>query len=210
MATLDKENMSPDEWQFIRAYCLSVQRYYDLLHLARALMHPDWLAVKCPTRASKLATQLFDMQQDFCKQIEALDRGVKPKKRKKDSGASAEQVAEVFTLSFFKIVDPATQKVFLTDKGVPKHDGWSSGHPTDWQHTIRSLQEIYAQKAANNQGPGGLLLQALLKIFAALPGNTWSDIDDDEDDDRDDTYGFGYFDDDEDDEDDNDPLSFFM
>lgn len=204
----DKKNMSPDEWQFIRAYCGSVQQYYDLLYFARALMHPDWLAIKCPVRASELATQLFEQQQEFCKKIASLDTREKSKDEKKDKGASASQVAEVFTLSFFKIVDPNTKQVFLTDKGVPQHDGWSSGHPTDWQTTIKSLQEIYAQNAAKNEGPGGLLLQALLKIFAALP-DSWSEVDEEEEYREDEEYGFGYFDDEEDGEDD-DPMSFLM
>jgi hypothetical protein len=198
----DKESMSPDEWQFIRSYCASVQRHYELIQLVRVLMNPDWLGVKCPIIASRLANSLCDLQQDFNAKIEQL--GQKKKNAKPDKGVKPEQIAEVFTLSFFKIVDPLTKKVFLTDKGVPKHDGWSSGHPTDWQYTVKSLQEIYEQKVSQNDAPGGLLLQALLKIFSALPSKNWIE------DSGEGEYEEEDYDDDDEDDYDDDPMSFFM
>jgi hypothetical protein len=199
----DKESMSPDEWQFIRSYCASVQRHYELIQLVRVLMNPDWLGVKCPIIASRLANSLCDLQQDFNTKIEQL--GQKKKNVKPDKGVKPEQIAEVFTLSFFKIVDPLTKKVFLTDKGVPKHDGWSSGHPTDWQYTVKSLQEIYEQKVSQNDAPGGLLLQALLKIFSALPSKNWIEDSGEE------AYEEEEYEEyDEDDDYDDDPMSFFM
>jgi hypothetical protein len=199
----DKESMSPDEWQFIRSYCSSVQRHYELLQLVRVLMNPDWLGVKCPITASRLANSLGELQQDFCAKIENL--GHKKRTDKQDKGVKPEQIAEIFTLSFFKIVDPLTKQVFLTDKGVPKHDGWSSGHPTDWQYTVKSLQEIYEQKVEQNDAPGGLLLQALLKIFSALPSKSWiEDYGEDED------YQEEYEEYDDEDDYDDDPMSFFM
>ena len=197
-----KESMSPDEWQFIRSYCASVQRHYELLQLVRVLMNPDWLGVKCPITASRLANSLANLQQDFNAKIEHL--GQKKKKIKPDKGVQPEQIAEVFTLSFFKIVDPLTKQVFLTDKGVPTHDGWSSGHPTDWQYTVKSLQEIYEQKVSQNDAPGGLLLQALLKIFSALPSKAWIE------DSGEGEYEEEEYDEDEDDGYDDDPMSFFM
>lgn len=199
----NKESMSPDEWQFIRAYCASVQRHYELLQQVRVLMNPDWLGVKCPITASRLANNLAGLQQDFCAKIE--DLGQKKKNVKPDKGVKPEQIAEIFTLSFFKIVDPLTKKVFLTDKGVPTHDGWSSGHPTDWQYTVKSLQEIYEQKVAQNDAPAGLLLQALLKIFSAIPSKNWIEDSGEE------AYEEEEYDEyDEDDDFDDDPMSFFM
>jgi hypothetical protein len=163
-----KENMSPDEWQFIKAYCASVQKNYEMIQSIRALMNPDWLNVKCPVAATKMAKKLCAMQKKYCNKIEKLGQIKKNKAKKPQDGVSAEDVAEVFTISFFKIVDPATKKVFLTDKGVPAHDGWSSGHPADWQYAVKSLQEIHKQELSDS-AESSLLLQALLKIFALMP-----------------------------------------
>lgn len=208
----NKEQMSPDEWQFIRAYCYAVQRHYDLLQIIRVLMHPDWLGVKCPTTATRIAKELHNMQADCDSRLEEIGakHAIKPFEKFKPKKAKAENVAEVFTLSFFKIVDPHLKQAFLANSSAPKHDGWSSGHPTDWQQTLKSLNEIYKQKVEQHEGPIGPFLQSLLKLFAALPNNSWVD-DDAEDEVQTDYSGYELddYEDDESDQDD-DPMSFFM
>jgi hypothetical protein len=107
-------------------------------------------------------------------------------------------------ISFFKLVDGETKKVLITDKGLPTHDGWSSGHPADWQNTIKALQEIHAVSNPSPDVPIGLLLQALLKLFAHMPKNktgSWEKIEEEE---------YEEWDDDEDDDYNDDPMSFFM
>lgn len=200
----NKELLSADERKFISTYCVSVQRNYDMLTIARALMHPDQLAVKCPVVASRLAKQLNDLQQEQCAKLEAL----RPTKRKKWADfPTHEDIAEIFTISFFKLVNGTTKKVFVTDKNLPTHDGWSSGHPAEWQQTIKSLQELHTigQPLANT--PISLFLSALLKLFAApTKNNKLSDWGKSYD------AKFEFVDDwDEDeDEDNDDPMSFFM
>lgn len=209
----DKDQMSPDEWQFIRAYCYSVQKHYDRLQTIRVLMNPDWLAVRCPTTATRMAQQLHTMQEDCDSRLEeigakhAIKQFEKFKQKKK---TKPEQVAEVFTLSFFKIVDPHLKKAFLADKTMPTHDGWSSGHPSDWQQTLKALSEIYKQKAEKTDGPIGPFLQSLLKLFAALPSKSW--VEDENAVEEDDEYLDEYDDDDDfgPDNEDDDPMSFFM
>jgi hypothetical protein len=141
-------------------------------------------------------------KQDYKITREELKKFEKFKQKK----VKAEQVAEIFTLSFFKIVDPHLKNAFLSDKNMPTHDGWSSGHPTDWQQTLKTLSEIYKQKAEQHDGPVGPFLQALLKLFAAMPSKSW--VDEDSEDEVEDDYDDDYDDDDSDDND--DPMSFFM
>lgn len=198
----NKAEMSPDEWQFIRAYCLTVQKHYDLITIVRALMRPDNLAVKCPIAASRLALKLHALQKEQCAKIEALA----PPKRKSYASEKVrdEDIADIFMISFFKLVDGETKKVLVTDKGLPTHDGWSSGHPADWQNTIKSLQELHAASSPSPDVPVGLLLQALLKLFAHMPKNktgNWEKIEEEE---------YEEWDEDEDDDYNDDPMSFFM
>ena len=198
----NKAEMSPDEWQFIRAYCMTVQKHYDLITIVRALMHPDNLAVKCPIAASRSALKLHALQKEQCAKIEALA----PSKRKSYAYEKVrdEDIADIFMISFFKLVDGETKKVLVTDKGLPNHDGWSSGHPADWQSTIKSLQEIHAVSSPSPDVPMSLFLQALLKLFAKMPNNKidiWEKSEKEE---------YEEYDEDEDDDYNDDPMSFFM
>jgi hypothetical protein len=199
----NKAQMSPDEWQFIRAYCMTIQKHYDVITIVRALMHPDKLAVKCSITASRLALKMHELQKEQCAKIEALA----PSKRKSYAAEKVrdEDIADIFMISFFKLVDGETKKVLVTDKGLPTHDGWSSGHPADWQNTIKALQEIHFATKPGPDVPVSLFLQALLKLFAKMPKNKtdgWEKSEEEE-----------YEEWDEDDEDDDyndDPMSFFM
>lgn len=207
----DKDKMSPDEWQFIRAYCYSVQKHYELMQTIRTLMNPDWLAVQCPTTATRLAKQLCSLQDDCDERLEELGakHAIKKFEKFKQKKVKAEQVAEIFTLSFFKIVDPNLKNAFLSDSNMPTHDGWSSGHPSDWQQTLKALSEIYKQKAEQHDGPVGPFLQALLKLFAAMPNKSW--VDEDSENAVENEYEDDYDpEEDEDYDDDDDPMSFFM
>jgi len=201
----NKDKMSPDEWQFIKAYCLTVKKYYDALTLIRALMHPDQLAVMCPVTASRLALKLYELQKEQCDKIEAL--GTNKRKKFAADKISDEDIADIFMISFFKLVDGETKKVLVTDKGLPSHDGWSSGHPADWQNTIKSLHEIHTANKLNKNVPTSLFLDALLKLFAGMPKNKSADWEKVESEEYVDWYD-EYEEDDEDDED--DPMSFFM
>jgi hypothetical protein len=198
MSIFDSTKMSDDEWRFIRLYCAIIRREYELIQIIRALMRPNSLGLKCATQAVRLAGQLHGLQQEQCAKIEALGAkdGAGPAASKATTEqATIQEVASIFTLSFFKLVDGETKKIFLTDKGLPDHDGWTSGHPNDWQQSVAALQALH--KAINTQ-PASLFMQAILKLFAASK-NAKSNLfsgqansahapdTDDEDDDEDDT-----------------------
>lgn len=164
----DSTKMSADEFGFIRLYCAAVKKDYDLLTTVRGLMRPDNLEIACAVEATRLAEELRNMQLSYCSELEACGTA-KASKKKEEDGASLDQIAEVFTQSFFKLVHSETKKVFITDKGLPDHDGWSSGHPNYWQQMLHSLKAIYAQKKHNESNENGLMISALLKLFSILP-----------------------------------------
>lgn len=168
MSVFDSTKMSADEFKFIKLYCTVVKKDYDMLTTMRGLMRQENLEVVCVVEATRLAEQLCEMQRSCCAELES--RGtVKPRKKQEEDGATLDQIAEVFTQSFFKLVHSETKKVFITDKGLPNHDGWSSGHPSHWQHMLHSLKAIYAQKLQNDAPANGLMVSALLKLFSILP-----------------------------------------
>lgn len=198
--TFDFAKMSPDEKQFIRTYCFALQRDYDMLQIIRGLMSPAGLHVVCAVMAAKHALQLRKMQQTFCKKIETV--GVKfrvGKAEPKDELATPEQIATIFTQSFFKLVDSDTKKALVTDKNLPDHDGWSSGHPFDWQQTLKSLQEIQTQQLKEKLPGHNAIINALLNLFDILPNKLskqkWEEEeqwDDDYYEDDDDDPGFDF------------------
>lgn len=200
----DKEKLSADEWQFIRLYCRSVQKHYDVIDTIQWISHPDNLAVVCPVAATRLAVKLEQLQKEQCGKLESLVA----KLRRVPPEPSLSDIADIFALSFFKLVDGNTKKVFITDKNLPTHDGWSSGHPADWQRALKSLQEIQQTIKTEPDAPASLFLAALLKLFSGnhtQKNTNWHKTDygqaaDYDDGDWEDEY----------DDDDNDPLSFFM
>jgi hypothetical protein len=200
MPVFDQARMSPDERQFIRTYCITLQREYDLLQIIRGLLDPDNFGVPCVITASKLAKKLYAEQLDFVARLYAVGEKSGNRPPTKKDITPPELVATIFTQSFFKLVDSETKQVFITDKALPPHDGWSSGHPIDWQHSVNSMHEIYKQKLQSKKLSENVLVNALLKLFSILPTNlppkVWADDDelyddeewaDDEDEDPDET-----------------------
>jgi len=186
MSGFDQTKMSPDERQFIRTYCIAIQRDYDLLQIIRGLLSSDGLSLTCAIRATELAKTIHGQQLFYCSKFAALGAkfvtSAKMAANKKDD-TPIELVANIFTQSFFKLVDSETKKVLITDKNLPSHDGWSSGHPADWQQMIKSMQEIHEQKLQTNQPSNSALVNALLKLFFMLPPvlpiKKWAEEEDD-------------------------------
>lgn len=159
----DYEKMSNDEKQFIRSYCLAVQRDYDMLKIIHGLMDTKQLGLLCPVKATECGREIFRMQKELCAKLEGKPLDAP------DALAAPEQIATIFTQSFFKLVDSETKSVFITDKGLPNHDGWSSGHPLNWQNMLKSLTEIHAQAASKKITDHSSLLNALINLFNVLP-----------------------------------------
>jgi hypothetical protein len=172
MSGFDQAKMSPDERQFIQTYCIAIQRDYDLLQIIRGLLAPDGLGLTCAIHATKLAKTLHGQQLFYCSKFAALGATFAPSAKAllaKKEVTPPELVAGIFTQSFFKLVDSETKQVLITDKNLPSHDGWSSGHPADWQQMIKAMQEIHDQKLQTNQLSNSALVNALLKLFSMLP-----------------------------------------
>lgn len=189
MPVFDQTKMSPDERQFIRTYCITVQREYDFLQIIRGLLDPDNFNVACVPLAARLAKQLYAEQLKFVDRLCEVGSKHTTIKTKKYV-TPPELVATIFTQSFFKLVDAETKQVFITDKALPAHDGWSSGHPIDWQHAVQSMNKIHEQKLQSKKLSDNVLINALLKLFSVLPTNLppkiWADDDEMYDDDDDD------------------------
>lgn len=166
MITFDSKKMSDDEWQFIKFYCSAVERDYDLMQIVRALLSPDF-RVKPFYTAVELGLQLHALQKDKIAELYKIgeEHGHKPA----PTDTPPELIAEVFTQSFFKIVDSETKSVLILDKNLQKHDGWSSGHPAAWQDAIYALQEIHTHKLQAKNTAESIFISALFKLFALLP-----------------------------------------
>ena len=126
--------MSHAELQFIRLYVTTLRREYYLLRSVIDLMHPTGLGIKSFTDAANMAVELEDMHKDFEAQISRVQKKDKIKKTNVPPGPTMDELADLFSLSFFKLVTvaetPETGKV-KTD------DGWFSGKPTEWKKTIQ-------------------------------------------------------------------------
>jgi hypothetical protein len=112
------------------------------------------------------------MQTEYCNKIEACGTVSKKLAEKYKDEVSHKQIAYVFTQSFFKLIDASTKNALLVDKNTPAHDGWSSGHPSQWQQVIKSLNDVYLQKQAEDAAnPQTTIITALINLFSILPKN---------------------------------------
>jgi len=126
--------MTPSEMQFIRLYVTTLRREYYLLRSVLDLMHPNGLGVKSFIDATKMALALEGMHQDFDSALSRVQKKDKIRKIKVATGPTMDELADMFSLSFFKLVTveegPETSKKIKTD------DGWFSGKPTEWKKTL--------------------------------------------------------------------------
>jgi hypothetical protein len=189
MTHFDSTKMSDDEYSFIRLYCLTVKADYSLIQTIKHITAPTNLGVTNIADAASLAVKLHVMEREFCATIEEL--GQPTKRPSKKDEVTAAQVAAVFTQSFFKLVDSATKKAIVSDAGALLHDGWSSGHPMQWQQVLKSLNAMHVQKKHEKFGSSGII-NTLLNLLSILPKeNAWQEYDDDdgwEDDDEEDSW----------------------
>lgn len=124
-------NMSPDELKFIRLYCFLLRRQYYEVKTVMALMNPANLSVQSPTCAAAAANQLARFGDDFDNAIEKVKEKHKIKEKRvlRDEVSFLNELADIFALSFFKVV------AVDADDGEPLtlvKDGWCSGEPSSW------------------------------------------------------------------------------
>jgi hypothetical protein len=153
------KNMSAEEYDFIRQYCLATKQQYRLMVRVSHLIDPDNLAISDIITATKIASQLSLLEDECCKKIESC--GVVNKKLSKayTEEVSFKQITNVIIQSFIKVSNKGV-------KSITKDVGWSSGHPTQWYLVLNSAREIY--KYCNNMKSQKNLtgiFGALLKLF---------------------------------------------
>jgi hypothetical protein len=154
---LDPRNMSTVEKQFIRVYVAAMHRDYDMLQSTFYLMAPTEPDVKSVVVAAKMARSLREMHAEFDSTLHELARKNKFREKPLPPVPNLDDLADLFTLSFFKII-----KTEGTGQ-IKKDDGWFSGAPSAWGKTIKS-----AFNANYNSLPKVLstYLQALKKLLA--------------------------------------------
>jgi hypothetical protein len=170
MQYFDSTKMSADEFNFIRLYCNTVKKDYALIEHVKTLTDPNNIGLTNIIDASLAAKKLHNLQSEYCAKIEACGV-VNPRLEKKYSDSvTYTQIAHVFTQSFFKLVDSKTKHALLVSKNTPEHDGWSSGHPSQWQQVITSLNDIYVKKNTGKLSTGySGLINTLIELFNILP-----------------------------------------
>jgi hypothetical protein len=169
----DPNNVSKTELEFIRVYVTAMRREYALLQNVLALMHPENFDVHCVVTATRIARELQVMHAEFDSSLHALSARHKFRCRSGPDGPTVDQLADLFTLSFFKVV---------TDTPVGKYDdGWFSGEPGAWKKMLMSLKPTNSK-----HGPKNMVayLKEAMKLFGQksdgfilwddTPANTWN------------------------------------
>lgn len=169
-------HMSTDEYKFIRTYVRVMQYRYDALQAVMAYMHPENLAVPSVLQAATVEHKMSLMQADFEDRLHAIAEKDKLAERKLSRrGPSAEELADIVMLSFFKVVG-----VMHNQSGVvvPNNKyGWFSGKPKDWEKLLEKLLE-------NTKGPDPAFtddlfsqcLNAVAKLFPGYNKKSWSKL----------------------------------
>lgn len=133
-------NISNAEQQFIRTYVAAMRRDYQLLWSVLDLMNPTNLGAKEIVPTARLARELRTLQAEFDGELMALQKKHRLKHRAiAPPPPTTEELAELFTLSFFKVITK-------TPKGEKKDDGWFSGEPESWKEMAHTVQSIDINK----------------------------------------------------------------
>jgi len=127
-------SMSPVEIQFIRLYVTTLRRDYYLVRSVMDLMSPNGLGIKSFTDATKMALTLDEMHSDFETQLNRIRRKDHIRKINLPSGPTPEELTNLFSLSFFKVV--SVVDTAKSNEKIPINDGWFSGKPTEWKKTV--------------------------------------------------------------------------
>lgn len=162
--------MSPDEVQFIRLYVMTLKREYYLLRSVMDLTHPTNLGVRNFTDATVLALGLDGMQQDFEASLRRVQKKNKLRIRQTVTGPTLDELADLFSLSFFKLI--TTAKPASGAGKTTYNNGWFSGKPNEWKKTLHSYKGVPKDK--NNELPDFLtdFFNAALKLFP-FDNKTW-------------------------------------
>jgi hypothetical protein len=143
------------EIEFIRVYVRAMKREYHVLQSVLALMNPTDLGIRCVVEATRAAKELQEMQAEFEQSLHALSVKHRAKAKKIVESPTDEELADLFTLSFFKVVSP-------TPAGK-KDEGWFSGEPEMLVEMFKTLQKADKTKLPNLLSS---YLNAAFKLFS--------------------------------------------
>jgi hypothetical protein len=152
--------MSATELKFIQTYVAALKRDHALLLTSIELMKPEQLAVTSIVQAARLSKAMQEMHAEFESTINALASTDKFFRRKTVKHPTLNELGDLFSLSFFKVV--TTVKAGST--ALSKHDdGWFSGDPYSWQNVFDNLQKNPPFNALVTD-----CLKALAKMFPEM------------------------------------------
>ena len=150
--------MSSTEIQFIKLYVAAMRRNYFVLQAVIDLMRPDNLNVASFYTATTIAVQLEQMADDFERRLFVWRKKHRPRLVNIAPAPSDDDVADLFSLSFFKLLQAESG----AEKPAVDASGWFSGNPDDWQNSVASYTNVQNKKVAAE------LSAALSKCFSAF------------------------------------------
>ena len=156
--------MSPVEVQFIRVYVNALRKHYDVIRTAIDVMNPKELGVEDFNVATRVAVKMNDLHADFDIAIRKLHRKHKTPTRPIKTIPTEDDLADLFGLSFFKLI----MKASVTDtpeQVVIPHEGWFSGKPNEWKNSLKAYKDV--PQPAQHDLPINILSQ-YLSIFSKL------------------------------------------
>ena len=163
--------MSAEERAFVVSYIRALRQDFWRVQTVMSLMDPDnGLAIEDFTHAIDLAAKINELHVEFeYNLLEAAGHLWKPMSKIKNVDMpTVDQLAELFTLSFFKLISVAP----FGPAGLPKKkdNGWSSGAPGTIQTALNLLETGFFDKkpdpATNNTAAG--LAAVVLDLFSKL------------------------------------------
>lgn len=139
--------MSPIEVQFIRVYVAALRHRYDELRVAIDIMNPQDLGVKDFYTATKVAHHMHKLQADFDAELRELHKKHKTPTRQIKQPPTEDDIVDLFSLSFFKLVTKAKTAADATTFAIP-HEGWFSGKPQEWKSSLKTYSDVPTAESA--------------------------------------------------------------
>lgn len=157
---LNMADMSPTELQFIRVYCSRLRVEYDSIRTVMALMTPTECGVKSPVVAARIADGLKTLSAEFDTKLASIRQKHKLKEKRlpMDEAKFLNELADIFALSFFKIVAYDEVEYGVAPKIVK--DGWCSGEPSSWAQQLEDDSPESAYEAN--------VISAIVQFFSSL------------------------------------------
>lgn len=140
--------MSPIEVQFIRVYVNALRKHYDTIRTAIDIMNPKELGVSEFATASRFADKMRDLHSDFDAAIRKIHKKHKTPIKPLKPSPTEDELADLFGLSFFKVVTKANFSGDAAQFVIP-HEGWFSGKPNEWKSSIKAYKETPKPTTSN-------------------------------------------------------------